>query len=132
MEPEGSRSHSEVSATCPYPEPDQSCPCLPSHFLKIQFSIILPFMHTQTDLPSGLFPSHFPTQTLYAPLLFPTHATRPTHLILPDLKNLQNGIQTLFKNMSVPQEEGKLLCAGLSVLKLTEVLKIKISTLILY
>jgi len=28
MEPEGSLSHSQQSATCPYPEPDQSSPCL--------------------------------------------------------------------------------------------------------
>jgi len=28
--------------TCPYPEPDQSSSCPPSHFLKIHFNIILP------------------------------------------------------------------------------------------
>jgi len=28
MEPEGSLPHSKVPATCPYPEPDQSSPCL--------------------------------------------------------------------------------------------------------
>jgi len=31
-----------VSATCSYPEPDQSSPCPPFHFLKIQLNIILP------------------------------------------------------------------------------------------
>jgi hypothetical protein len=30
MEPEGSLSHSQQPATCPYPEPDQSSPCSPS------------------------------------------------------------------------------------------------------
>ena len=88
--------------------------------------------HTHTHLPSGLFPSHFPNQTLYAPLLFPKCATCPIPLILPDLKNLQNGIHTLLKNMSVPQDEGKLLSADLLVLKLKEVLKIKTATPILY
>jgi hypothetical protein len=29
MEPEGSLPHSQVPATCPYPEPDQSSPRLP-------------------------------------------------------------------------------------------------------
>jgi hypothetical protein len=29
MEPEGSSSHSHKSLTCPYSEPDQSCPCSP-------------------------------------------------------------------------------------------------------
>jgi hypothetical protein len=28
MEPEGSLPHSQAPAICPYPEPDQSTPCL--------------------------------------------------------------------------------------------------------
>ena len=28
MEPEGSLPHSQVPATCPYPKPDRSSPCL--------------------------------------------------------------------------------------------------------
>ena len=39
-----------------------------SHFLKIHLNIIL---------PSGLFPSGFPTKTLYTPLPFPICATCP-------------------------------------------------------
>jgi hypothetical protein len=41
MEPGGSLPHSQEPATCPYPEPAQSSPCPPSHFLKIHFNIIL-------------------------------------------------------------------------------------------
>jgi hypothetical protein len=41
MEPECSLPHSQQPATCPYPEPDQSSPCPPSHFLKIHYNIIL-------------------------------------------------------------------------------------------
>jgi len=43
MEPRGSLPHSQVSATCPFPEPDQSV-MPPSHFLKSHFNFILPFM----------------------------------------------------------------------------------------
>jgi len=43
MKPDGSLPHSQVPATCPYPEPYQSSPCPPSYFLKIYLNIILPF-----------------------------------------------------------------------------------------
>ena len=39
----------QVPATCPYPEPDQSCPCSPSHFLKIHLNIILRSNHFLTS-----------------------------------------------------------------------------------
>ena len=68
MEPEGSLPRTQVRATCPYPELDQSSPCPTSHFLKIHLKIILPFM---LGLQSGLIPSGFPTKTLEAPLLSP-------------------------------------------------------------
>ena len=41
MEPEGSLPHSQVTATCPYPEPARSSPC-PHIPLKIHPNIILP------------------------------------------------------------------------------------------
>jgi hypothetical protein len=33
MEPEGLLPHSQLPATCPYPEPARSNPCPPTHFL---------------------------------------------------------------------------------------------------
>jgi hypothetical protein len=44
MEPEGSLPHSQVPATCPYPELPQSSPCPPptSYFFKIHLNIIHP------------------------------------------------------------------------------------------
>jgi len=42
MEPEDSLPRLQVSATYHYTEPDRSCPCPPSHFLKIYLYIILP------------------------------------------------------------------------------------------
>ena len=49
------------------------------HLLQIRPNIIHP---STPGLPSGLFPSGFPTKTLYNPLSSPIRATCPAHLIL--------------------------------------------------
>ena len=53
-----------------------------SHFLRINFIITLP---STPGFPSGLFPSSFPTKTLYGPPLFAIFATCPAHLFRLDL-----------------------------------------------
>ena len=83
MEPEGSLPRLRVSATCPYPEPDQSISCLPHY--NSRRSILILFFHLRLGLPSGLFPSSFPTKTLYTPLLSTLRAICPAHLIFLDL-----------------------------------------------
>ena len=82
MEPEGSLPHSQVPAICPYSEPDQSNSC-PPHPTPWR-SILILSSYLRLGLPSGHFPSGFPTNTLYIPLLSPTRTIRPVRLISLD------------------------------------------------
>ena len=83
MEPEILLQHLQEPATRPYPEPGWSSPYAqrPTSWR----SIFVLYSHLRLGLPSGLFPSGFPTKTLYSHLLYPIRATCPTHLILLDL-----------------------------------------------
>ena len=45
-------------------------------------SILILSSHLHLSLPSSLFPSGFPTNTLYVPLFSPIRDTCPNHLIL--------------------------------------------------
>ena len=50
---------------------------MPSHPTYWRSILIIP-SHLRLGLPSGLFPSDFPTKTLYTPLLSPIRATWPS------------------------------------------------------
>ena len=49
------------------------------------FSILILFSHLILGLPTGRFPSGFPTSSFHALLSFPIHATCPAHRSLRDL-----------------------------------------------
>jgi hypothetical protein len=82
MEPESSLQCSQEPATNPYPEPDESSPHLPHRIFLRSITI---FSHRRLGIPSGVFPSGFPTKILYAFLM---RATFPAHFSLFDLITL--------------------------------------------
>jgi hypothetical protein len=80
MQPEGSLPCSQEPSTGPYPEPDHSSLYHP--ILSLLISILILPTRLRLGLPSGLFPSGFPT---CIPLLPHICATCHAHLILLDL-----------------------------------------------
>jgi hypothetical protein len=87
-EPESSSQCSQEPSTGPYPEPVRSSPHHPNLSLR---SILILSTHLRLGLPSGFFPSGFPTNILYAFLVSPIRATWPAHLIIIDLSILTQG-----------------------------------------
>jgi hypothetical protein len=81
MEPEGSLPHTQVPSVCPYPEPDRSSPCSPTHCLKIYMNIILPSTPASSKWSLSLgFPNQNPVYNFR-----PVCATCPVLLILLDV-----------------------------------------------
>ena len=81
MEPEGSLPHSQVPATCPYPEPARSSPYLTSHFLKIHLNNILP---STPGSPKWSLSFRLPHQNPVHASSLPHTCYMPSHLILLD------------------------------------------------
>jgi hypothetical protein len=71
QETDGFLAHSQEPATCPYSEPRHSSHCFD---LTSWRSTLILSSYVRLGFTSGLFPSGFPTKSLYARLLFPIHA----------------------------------------------------------
>jgi hypothetical protein len=84
MESEGSLPSLQELSTCTYPEPNQSSP--QHSVLTLKGSISILSIHLHLCLPSGPFPSGFPTNNLYTFLFSPIRSTCPAHLILLDFR----------------------------------------------
>jgi len=106
MEPEYSLPHLQVSATCPYPGPDQSSSCPASLFLKIHLNTILPstprsyklsFPQASPPKPCIPFPSpyvqHAPYRSLSSSLCSLLHFSVTSSLLGPNTL-----LSTLFSN----------------------------------
>jgi len=79
MEPGSSLPHSQLSAICSYPEPDQSSPNPPpSHLPQIHLNIVLPSTPGSSKCTLSLrFPHKNPVYT--SPLPHARYMSRPSH-----------------------------------------------------
>ena len=82
MEPQSSLPHSQVPATCPYPEPARSSAHTHIPLPEDPFQYYPPIYAWVSQVVS--FPQVSPTKTLYTRLLSSIRATCPAHVILLD------------------------------------------------
>jgi hypothetical protein len=114
-------------STGPYPEPDQSSPYHP-HPISL-WSILILSAYIRLGLHSGLFPSEFPTNMLYAFLFSPIHAACPAHLNLLGLIIII--ILGVYGKINTVRQISKKKRGELNQILIAEISKIKCSAIIL-
>jgi hypothetical protein len=81
MEPGGTLTHSQQSATCPYSEPEQSSPCPPSNFLHNHLLIIIIFPSLLGSYKLSLSHRSQPQNPVCtSPVLHMCHVPHPSHI----------------------------------------------------
>jgi hypothetical protein len=93
MKPESSLPHSQLPATCLYPEPAQSSPHPTSHFLKIHPTIILPSTPGSPHWSPSLRVSQNPVHASLLP--HPCYMPCPSHSQFYHPHNTAWGIQII-------------------------------------
>ena len=104
---------------CPAPIPilSQIDPLHSPHPTSRRFILILS-SHLRLGLPSGLFPSGFPTKTLYTPLVAPKRATCPAPLIQDlitrtilgeEYRSLRSSLCSFVRSATHPQQNSEVI-----------------------
>ena len=93
-------------------------------------SILILSSHLRLGLPSVLFPSGFPTKTLYTHLLSPIRATCPTQLILLDFitRTILGEDYRLITTGTLAKKKAAISCVRLATLKQRQFRKWRLRT----
>jgi len=94
MQPKCTLLHSQTTTTCPYPDPQESSPYTPSHFLKIHLHITLPSTSRFSKWSLSLRLSH-QNPVCTSPISNACHMPCPSNSSLNHLNLIWAGLQII-------------------------------------